>query len=169
MKDGTRVVVRPIAPEDEPLIVAFHNGHSPQTLRMRFFSMVKTLSRDNLIRFCHLDYDREMALVAVHRDGDGTLHILGVSRYYLDPETRTAEFALVVGDAWQGRGLGRHLMQRLIAVGGQQGVARLTGQVLRENTPMLNLVRQVGFTEEPSTEPGVVRLVLTLQDGAAAR
>src|SRR5207247_173630 len=106
LDDGTEVTVRAVAPEDEPLIIALHAGHSPHTIRMRFHSMVKTLSRDSLIRLCHLDYDREMALVAVRQEADGP-HLLGVSRYYLRPETGDAEFALVVGDAHQRKGLGQ--------------------------------------------------------------
>src|SRR5262249_12927855 len=101
LDDDTEVTIRAIRPEDEPLIIGLHASCSERTIRMRFFSLVKTLSRDSLIRLCHLDYDREMALVAVHRDDAGP-HIVGVSRYYLDPETGEAEFAVVVGDAWQG-------------------------------------------------------------------
>ena len=87
--------MRAIRPEDEPLIIDLHGRHSEQTIRMRFFSLVKTLSRDSLIRLCHLDYDREMALAAVQTKGEQSM-ILGVSRYYLHPETGAAEFALVV-------------------------------------------------------------------------
>jgi acetyltransferase len=161
LKDGTAITIRPIRPEDEPLIIAFHAGHSQHTLRMRFFSLVKTLSRDSLIRLCHLDYEREMALVAIRRDEHGP-HLVGVSRSYLHPETGEAEFAVVVGDAWQGQGLGYHLMQRLIAVARERGVKRLAGWVLRENAPMLRLVRALGFTERPSGEPAVAEVVLDL-------
>jgi acetyltransferase len=161
LKDGTEITIRPIRPEDEPLLIAFHAGHSQHTLRMRFFSMVKTLSRDSLIRLCHLDYEREMALVAILRDEHGP-HIAGVSRYYLRPETGEAEFAVVVGDAWQGKGLGYHLMQRLVAVARERGVRRLAGWVLRENAPMLRLTREMGFTERPSGEPVVAEVVLDL-------
>src|SRR5262249_59679998 len=100
--------------------------HSEHTIRMRFFSLVKTLSRESLIRLCHLDYEREMALVAVHQEG-GTARVLGVSRFYLHPETGVAEFALVVGDTHQGKGLGRHLEQRLIVIARERGLQRLGG------------------------------------------
>src|SRR5262249_36175880 len=129
LSDGTEITVRAIRPEDEPLLIAFHAGHSPHTIRMRFFGMVKALSRDSLSRLCHLDYDREMALMAVQRGAGGEPHLLGVSRYHLLPETGVAEFAVVVGDAWQGKGLGRHLMQRLIDVARQRGVRRLAGLI----------------------------------------
>lgn len=168
LRDGTEVEVRVIRPEDEPLIVELHAGHSEQTLRMRFFGLVRTLSRDSLIRLCHLDYDRELALVAVMRDAQGCPHIMGVSRYYLQPDTGDAEFALVVGDAWQGKGLGRHLLQRLIDVARERGVRRLSGLVLRENRPMLQLVEKLGFAIETTTDPVAVRAALDLEGAAAA-
>lgn len=166
LRDGNEVTVRAIGPEDEPLIVDLHARHSEHTIRMRFFGMVKTHSRDSLIRLCHLDYDREMALAAVRRD-DGGSHMLGVSRYYLDPETGEAEFALVVGDAHQRQGLGRHLMQRLIAVARERGVRKLTGLVLRENGPMLALTSSLGFGPAETVDDGVVRVSLDLTGPAS--
>jgi acetyltransferase len=160
--DGTEVLIRAIRPEDEALVIEFHAGHSERTIRMRFFSMVKTLSRESLIRLCHLDYDRAMALVAEHKGADGLPHLCGVSRYYLDPETRTAEFAVVVGDAWQGKGLGWHLMQRLLAVARERGVRRLVGVVLRENAAMLKLTEELGFTQRPTQDDAVVQVTLDL-------
>jgi acetyltransferase len=149
--------VRAIRPEDEPLIIDLHARHSERTIRMRFFSLVKHLSRDSLIRLCHLDYDREMALVAVLREGSAA-QVLGVSRYYLDPETGAAEFALVVGDAHQRQGLGRHLLQRLIEIAKERGVKRLVGQVLRENGPMLALTASLGFSPPQTVSDDVVKV-----------
>jgi acetyltransferase len=159
LNDGTEVIVRAIRPEDEPLLVAFHANNSEHTIRMRFFSMVKRLTRESLIRLCHLDYDRAMALVAVQRTDSGENQILGVSRYYLDPETGDAEFAVVIGDAWQGHGLGWHLMQRLVETAKQHGVRRLVGLVLRENAPMLQLMEELGFSIEATQEPDVLKVV----------
>jgi acetyltransferase len=161
LRDRSEVTVRAIGPEDEPLIVEMHAHHSEQTIRMRYFSLVKSLSRESLIRLCHLDYDREMALVAVRRE-DGASHMLGVSRYYLNPETGEAEFALVVGDAHQRQGLGRHLMRRLIEIARERGVRRLVGLVLRENGPMLALTGSLGFSAPETVEDGVVRVSLDL-------
>jgi acetyltransferase len=129
LHDRREVIIRPIRPGDEPLIVALHAEHSPHTIRMRFFGMLKTLSHDSLIHLCHLHYDRDMALAAILGEGDAA-RMLGVSRYYLNPETGTAEFALVVSDAYQRQGLGRRLMQRLIDIARERGVKRLVGQVL---------------------------------------
>lgn len=160
LRDGREVLVRTIRPEDEPLIIAMHASHSEHTIRMRFFSLVKTLSRDSLIRLCHLDYNREMALVAVLHEG-GQDRIAGVSRYYLHPETGRAEFAVVVGDAWQRQGLGRHLMERLIGVAHERGVRTLVGLVLAENDAMRGLLRKLGFLEQDQKE-GVVTVTQSL-------
>jgi acetyltransferase len=163
LRNGREVIVRPIRAEGEPLIVALHAEHSPHTIRMRFFGMVKTLSHDSLIHLCHLHYDCEMALAAVLGEGD-TVRILGVSRYYLNPETGTAEFALVVSDAYQRQGLGRHLMQRLIDIARERGVKRLVGQVLAENGPMLGLLRALGFSPSAPVEGQVMWMELELAE-----
>jgi acetyltransferase len=166
LRDGTTVTIRAIRPEDEPLIIDLHGRHSERTIRMRFFSLVKTLSRDSLIRLCHLDYDREMALAAVLSDG-GAAKILGVSRYYLTPETGEAEFALVVEDAYQGKGLGRQLMSRLIGIARERGVKKLVGLVLRENQQMLALTASLGFSPPAAVESHVVRVEMDLRPGRA--
>jgi acetyltransferase len=161
LADGTEVLIRAIRPEDEPLVIEFHAGHSARTIRMRFFGMVKQLSRDSLIRLCHLDYDRAMGLVAEFRDG-GRPQLCGVSRYYLDPASRVAEFAVVIGDAWQGKGLGYHLMQRLIEVARQNGAVKLVGTVLRENAAMLKLTDEMRFTQSPAADTEAVAVTLAL-------
>ena len=161
LDDGTPLTIRVIRPEDEPLAIELFARFSELTIRMRYFSLLKRLTHDSLIRLCHLDYDREMALVAVQREADGP-HFLGVSRYYLDPERQSAEYAVVVGDPWHGKGLGRHLMQRLIDVARQRGIRRLVGPVLRENTGMLTLVRDLGFSVRDTADPAVVETTLEL-------
>jgi acetyltransferase len=161
MRDGTEVIVRPVRAEDEALIVQLFSTFSEHTVRMRFFSMVKRLTHESLIRLCHLDYEREMALVAIKPEDDGS-RALGVARYYLDPEREDAEFALAVGDPWQQKGLGRHLMHRLIDVARQSGVRWLAGPVLAENAAMLELMRSLGFTVRPGDDPAIVEAVLQL-------
>lgn len=162
LENGVEVLVRPIRPEDEPLIVELHEGHSEHTIRMRFFSLVRRLTRDSLIRLCHVDYSREMALVAEYRDAGGRPHFAGVARFSLDPETGQAEFAVIVTDAWQGKGLGRHLMDRLIAAARERGVRRLLGVILQENTGMIALSRTLGFVVSPTDDPTIVHAVLDL-------
>jgi len=143
-ENGEPVTIRAIRPEDEPLINALHNTLSDRSIRARFFSMVKRLTHDTLIRLCHLDYAREMALVA-ERVEDGKRYLLGVSRYHMNTEARSAEFAVLVSDRFQGMGLGQHLMERLIDVARQRNVKSLVGLVLRENTAMLSLAKELGF------------------------
>jgi acetyltransferase len=162
LPNGADIIVRAIRPEDEPLIEEHHRSLSEQSIRMRFFSMVKTLSRDSLIRLCHLDYAREMALVAEHKKADGKPEIIGVSRYYMNPQTRSAEFAVIVQDAYQGEGLGQHLMERLIAVARERGVRRLVGGVLRENHRMQALAKDLGFRESNSSDRDAAQVVLDL-------
>ena len=162
LPDGTAVVIRAIRPEDEALLIAHHATLSEQSIRMRFFSMVKTLDRASLIRLCHLDYAREMALVAERRLPEGRSEILGVSRYYMSPETRDAEFAVVVTDALQGQGLGLRLMQRLIEVARARGVRRLIGSVLRDNAPMLSLAQDLGFKEIQAVDSQVAQVAMEL-------
>jgi acetyltransferase len=162
LTSGTDIIVRAIRPEDEPLIVDHHRSLSEQSIRMRFFSMVKTLSRDSLIRLCHLDYAREMALVAEHMKADGKPEIIGVSRYFMNPQTRSAEFAVIVQDAYQGEGLGQHLMEQLIAVARERGVRRLVGGILRENHRMQALAKDLGFCESDLSDRDAVQVVLDL-------
>jgi acetyltransferase len=162
LEDGTPVTIRAIRPEDEPLTIELFESFSERTIRLRYFSLLKRLTHDSLIRLCHLDYDRELALAAVRRGDDGP-HILGVSRYHLDPHTGTAEYAVVVGDPWQGHGLGRHLMDRLIAAARQRGIRRLIGPVLRENSTMLELARELGFAVSDTADPTVVQTAFDLE------
>jgi acetyltransferase len=161
LRDGTDLLLRPIRPEDEPLITAFHAGHSEHTLRMRFFGLVRVLTRENLIRLCHLDYEREIALVAIDQR-EGGPQIAGVSRYYLRPEIGEAEFAIVIGDAWQRRGLGSLLMRRLIEIAKDQGVKRLVCQLLAENDGMNRLMTSLGFRIEHTSDPSVLKASLDL-------
>jgi acetyltransferase len=161
LTDGTPVTVRAIRPDDAPLIVAMHATLSERSIRMRYFSLIRRLTAAWLTRLCHLDYDREMALVAA-ADGPAGPHVLGVARYSVDPATGAAEFAVLVADPHQGRGLGRHLLERLIAVAKDRGVRRLTGLVLRENRPMLHVVQRLGFALTPSDDPAAVEAVLEL-------
>jgi acetyltransferase len=162
LADGAEVLVRAIRPEDEPLIVELHEGLSEQTIRRRFFGMVRRLSRDSLIRLCHLDYGRALALAATHPGPDGRPRIIGVSRYQLHAESREAEFAVVVTDAWQGRGVGWLLMRQLIDAARERGARRIVGDVLAENAPMLRLMKDLRFEIRPTADAGVVRAVMDL-------
>jgi acetyltransferase len=140
LRDGTALRMRPVRPEDEPMLqdLAAHMTH--EDLRLRFFTSVRGLTHVAAARLSQLDYDREMALLAEH---DGTP--LGVAHFFTDPDKLRAEYAIAVRSDWKGRGLGYLLMTRLIDVARQRGIGELVGQVLRENEPMLQMCRELGF------------------------
>ena len=132
---------------------------------MRFFSLVKTLSRDSLIRLCHLDYDREMALVAVvpappSDDPEAPAEeIIGVVRYMLNPDLETCEYAIVLADAWQGKGLGRRLMTAIVDAARRKGLRRVEGFVLANNGKMLGMMRSLGFQDRMDPDDPSMRIV----------
>lgn len=165
LRDGRRVTIRPIRPEDAELEREFVEALSPQARYFRFFYQLHELTPMMLARFTQVDYDREMALVAVadtaHPHGHPSF--VAVARYIANPDGTSAEFAIVVTDAWQKRGLAHALMTRLIAAARRRGFARLVGAVLRENVAMLALARAEGFVvQDDPEEPEQVVVTLEL-------
>ena len=144
LRDGTTLHVRPIRPEDAELERAFVDGLSEQTRYFRFFYRLAELTPSMIARFTQVDYDRELALVAVVTT-DGAQAFVGVARYIANPDRTSAEFAVVVADAWQRRGVARVLMRGLIVCAKRRGFERLIGTILRVNEPMLDFVRSLGF------------------------
>ncbi|HTV87590.1 MAG TPA: bifunctional acetate--CoA ligase family protein/GNAT family N-acetyltransferase, partial [Stellaceae bacterium] len=140
-RDGTVVQVRPIRPEDEPLLHDLAAHMTPADFRLRFFAPARGLSHALAARLTQIDYDREMALLALH---DGAL--LGVGRISADPDFERAEFAIAVRSDWQHRGIGHLLMTRIIDVAGRRGIGELIGEVMRENRAMLQMCSELGFT-----------------------
>lgn len=166
LKNGVEVLVRPIRPEDEPLMVAFHETLSDRTVFYRYFHVIKLgerISHDRLTRTCFIDYDRDMALVAEQRPADGPPRILGVGRLTKARGLPSAEFAIVVTDELQGQGLGTELLRRLVAIGRDQGVARITGDILPENREMQHVAEKVGFACRYDPALGVIRAELVLE------
>ncbi|NDP43269.1 MAG: GNAT family N-acetyltransferase, partial [Aromatoleum sp.] len=161
LRDGTRLHIRPIMPEDAELEQAFVHGLSEQTRYFRFFYQLHELTPAMVARFTQVDYDRELALIAL--DGAVSPVIIGVARYITNPDQESAEFAVVIADAWQNRGVGRALMQRLIACAKKRGLHRLEGSVLRANDNMLRFTQRLGFVaRDDPEEAGQVILVLEL-------
>ena len=139
--DGRPIALRPLRPEDEPLLQDLFAHMSREDVRLRFLVPMRELSHALAVRLSHLDYGREMALMAQH---DGMT--LGVARYSADPDRLSAEFAVAVRSDWHGRGVGYLLMARLIEVAQQFGIGELVGLVLHENKPMLDMCRELGFS-----------------------
>jgi acetyltransferase len=160
--NGQRVTIRPIRPEDEIQHREFIDAMTPDDLRLRFFSAVRSLDHSQLARMTQIDYDREMALVATVVDEHGKPRTLGVVRAVADPDNETAEFAVMVLSTLKGRGLGRLLMERIISYARSRGTHWLIGEALRENSGMIALARASGFSVSPTDDPGVVGFRLAL-------
>ncbi len=149
LKDGTAVTIRPISPEDEPAMVSFHEGLSERSVYFRYFHMLNLAQRvahERLTRICFIDYDREIALVAERKDpttGEG--RIIAVGRVTRIHATRDAEFAVLVTDDFQGRGLGTMLIGHLLEIAKAEGVATVVGDMLSENREMQRICEHYGF------------------------
>jgi acetyltransferase len=149
LKNKAPVFIRPIRPEDEPLMVKFHETLSEESVYNRYFSALKLSQRiahERLTRICFNDYDREIALVAELKVPKGEeKKILGVGRLSKQHNPGEAEFAVLVNDEWQRQGLGSELLRRLIEIGRNEKLAHLSGVVLAENHAMQHICRKVGF------------------------
>jgi acetyltransferase len=151
LKDGSEVILRPIRPEDEPMELEFIKGLSTETSRYRFFQIIKDLPHDALVRFCNIDYDREMAFIAETTDASGDSNRprrieIGVSRLILDPNMKRGEFAVVIADKYQGKGLGTKLVDMLIEVARDKDVESIYGVIMSGNMAMIRLCEKLGFT-----------------------
>ncbi len=159
LPDGTDVLVRPIRPEDAEIEQDFVENLSPESKYFRFMQSMDKLTPLMLARFTQIDYDREMALVAVINEHTPDARILGVARYVSNPDRQSCEFALTVADAWQKKGIGRQLMQRLMTVARDRGIEIMEGEVLSQNSKMLRLCENLGFrTVHNAEEPDVVEV-----------
>ena len=162
VKDGLAVFIRPIKPEDAPALLDLFHTLSPTSVYYRFFSPMKSLSASMLARFTQIDYDREIALVALQEERpEGKM--LGVARVIGDPDGKKAEFAVMVGDPWQGKGVGAKLLEKCLQIAKRRGIETVWGIVLRENTQMLALGRKLGFEASRTEEPGELELTIDLR------
>ncbi len=159
LKDGTPVVIRPIRPEDEPLMVNFHHTLSERSVYMRYFHMLslnRRIEHDRLTRICFTDYDREMALVVEHAEpATGEKEILGVGRLSRLHGLPGAEVAIVISDQFQRKGLGTELLNRLLEISRDEKLDFVAAENLRENPEMQRMVKKVGFTLEGGDEATV--------------
>ena len=162
INDGTEITIRPIRPEDAEIEDAFIRDLSPKAKYFRFMQALRELTPQMLIRFTQIDYDREMAFIAV-LDHEGKELEVGVTRYTTNPDGESCEFALVVDDEWQHKGIGSRLMTTLMATAKNRGFKTMEGEILADNSEMLKLVEHLGFTKSLSTEdPHIVTAVKLL-------
>jgi acetyltransferase len=160
LSNGRQVLLRPIRPEDEPLEREMLASLSPETVRGRFFQSIKNLSHAELTRFCNIDYEREMAFV-VELHEDGVRKMVGVGRIIIESDFRAGEFAVLVQDGYQNKGLGRKLLDMVIGIAQEKHLEMLYGIVLSDNYRMLDICRQSGFSVERLGE-GLTRVELIL-------
>jgi len=154
LADGATVFVRPIRPEDQPKLVAMVMESKPRDIYLRFFSLMRQFPHMMAARLSQIDYSREMAFVAIAPPGSADAgDILGVAHMIADPNNERAEFAVMVRSDWHGRGLGFKLMQTVITCADRRGIGTLYGDVLRENTTMLQMARALGFKVEKTDTP----------------
>jgi len=161
---GQAVLLRPIRPEDGQRLMAFYAEASPADMRLRFFMARREVPHSELARYSQIDYDREMTFVAmVSQTTTGEPLMVGEVRAVCDPDNRQAEFAIQVATAWQGQGLGRLLMDKLVRYLRERGTAEITGQCLPENTGMAVLARQSGFDVTVDASQNTVAMRLSLR------
>lgn len=158
LNDGTDIVIRPIRPEDAEMEARFVRELSKESKYFRFMNALQELSQEMLVRFTQIDYHNEMALIAVKPTGASEEQI-GVARYTTNLDKTSCEFALVVSDQWQGRGIAHRLMQILMEIARDRGLDRMDGQVLSSNTRMLELVASLGFRIENDPEDSAIKQV----------
>ena len=162
LADGTNITIRPIRPEDAEIEQSFVRKLSPQSKYFRFMQSLNELTPEMLVRFTQLDYNRELALIAVQEKAGAEIE-LGVARYVMNPDGKSCEFALVVADEWQHRGIGSQLMTHLMEAAQERGFSSMDGEILADNQKMLDLVRSLGFHIQTSAEdPGVKLATITL-------
>jgi acetyltransferase len=165
-KDGTDVLIRPIRPEDEPQLVKFHETLSERSVYQRYLHLMKLSQRvthERLTRICFIDYDREMALVVEHKDpASGETQVIAVARLKKAHGIDEAEFAMIVTDQFQGRGLGSELLRRLLALAKDEKVGRIVGDVLPDNLAMQHICEKAGFQLRRSIDDPVVKVELDL-------
>jgi acetyltransferase len=159
LADGTKLTLRHIAPADASREQAFVHGLSAQSSYLRFHGTIKELSKRELKMFTEPDSRNAVALIVLHSGESGEEEI-GVARYVIDPDRANCEFAIVVADAWQKRGIGKRLMNALISHLQASGVKQISGSVLKSNSAMLKFIKQMGF-EETSIPDDPTTVLLT--------
>jgi acetyltransferase len=159
LANGSEVFVRPIRPEDELFYTQFMPRMDPEDIRLRMFMPVREFSHEFLARMTQIDYAREMAFVALRPDSKGEQELLGGARFFADPDYEKGEYAILIRSDLKGQGLGWILMRRLISYAKSEGLKTLYGSVLSENTGMLQMCRELGFSVERDPEDNAVCLV----------
>jgi len=161
MRNGEEILLRPIKPEDEPLWLEMFRGFSEESIRYRFFQLIKDTPHEVRVRYCNIDYDREIAIVP-ELTRDGKRRILGVGRLILGPDGKSGELAFIVTDTFQGLGLGTKLVDYVLEIAFEMGVERVYAILLGDNVRALSLMKRMGFELSYSND-GTVEATLDLR------
>ncbi len=162
LRNECSVLLRPIRPEDELNLQAFDNSQSKEDRYKRYFAELPQFSHEQLARLTQIDYEREMAFVAVTQNASGNEEILGVVRAQRDPDNTFAEFAMAIRSDLKGIGLGSRMLQKMIDYARGQGTQQLIGCTMLENSGMANLARKLGFSVKYNRDEGLTDMVLVL-------
>lgn len=154
LDDGKPVTLRPIRPEDEPLEFELFDTFSKESWRFRFFAPVKEVTHEDMVRFTNIDYRRETAIIGILEEGSKE-KMIGVGRIITDPDGNSGEFAVIVGDPWQGLGLGEKLTDSIIGVADDKGLEEIWATIMKKNIAMINLCKKLGFETEEESEDTV--------------
>jgi acetyltransferase len=164
LKDGTEILLRPVRPEDEPLVAHFYQNVSEISFYRRYFHLMKLqsiISHERLSRNCFIDYDREISILALSAQEE----VLAIGHLTKsEQDNREGRFGLLVADRQQGRGIGQKLLIHLLTIAQKEGMTRIGGEILRENLPMQSLCRKLGFSVARDSDPVLVNYELSMQN-----
>jgi acetyltransferase len=162
LKNGQEVLLRPIKPEDEPMWLEMFQSFSEESIRYRFFQMLKDTPHEVRVRYCNVDYDREIAIVAEIVE-NGKRKILGVSRFSIEPDEKSGEMAFIVSDYWQGLGLGTKMVDYTLDIAKEKGIDSVYAIMLQDNYRALSLTKKMGFKIDYLSD-GTVKATLNLKE-----
>ncbi len=168
MRNGEEVILRAIKPEDEPLWLDMFRAFSEESIRYRFFQMIKDTPHEVRVRYCNIDYDREIAIVP-ELTRDGKRRILGVGRLILGPDGKSGEFAIIVADEFQGNGLGTKMADHVLEIAYDLGVERVYSVLLADNDRAISLMKRMGFSLSYAADNTVEATLDLREDRADAR
>jgi len=165
LTDGTEVFLRPIKPTDDELMVELFISLSKETIHLRFFSTLKYMPKEQLEKFTHIDYEKQMAIVALVKE-DGRERLVAVGRYnLLEDEPEDAEFAIVVQDDYQGRGIGTEVLRHLAHVAKLQNVRVIVGYIMNENDRMFSVLKRSGLKmSSKNWDRGITRVDIPIDE-----
>lgn len=161
LRDGTFVLIRPIEPEDEDMMIEFLSTLSVRSVLFRFFRILEPMTRKQMIRYSHVDKDRCVSIVAIEHKPEKD-RLIGEGRLTHYPDLEACEFSIVVGDRWQGNGLGAKLLKMCIDIAREKGARLLWGSIMSGNEKMINLCKKLGFSIERHHWEGVVKATMKL-------